>query len=90
MKKLLLAAAFAMFSVSAFAASNPAPAQPAVAAVPSSTTSSAHLDVAKVLSISPSKNDCNIGVKHMEYLDSSGAQHSLNYDVVDTGSGCNS
>lgn len=48
------------------------------------------LDIAKVISVSRSHNDCEVGTQRMVYVDSQGAEHAIRYDVVDNGNGCNS
>lgn len=49
-----------------------------------------HLDIAKVISVSGGRNDCEVGTQRMVYVDSQGAEHAIRYDVVDNGNGCNS
>jgi len=49
-------------------------------------TYSTHLDVAKVLSMSTVPEVCQVVPVHMEYEDSQGQRHILNYQVM--GNGC--
>ncbi|MGR3885858.1 DUF2790 domain-containing protein [Pseudomonas sp. 1152_12] len=49
-------------------------------------TYSTHLDVAKVLSMSNIPNVCQVVPVTMEYEDSQGQRHILNYQVM--GNGC--
>ena len=49
-------------------------------------TYSTHLDVAKVLSMSEVPNVCEVVPAKMEYEDSQGHRHILNYKIM--GNGC--
>ena len=49
-------------------------------------TYSTHLDVAKVLSMSEVQNVCEVVPAKMEYEDSQGQRHILNYKIM--GNGC--
>ena len=49
-------------------------------------TYSTHLDVAKVLSMSEVPNVCEVVPAKMEYEDSQGQRHILNYKIM--GNGC--
>ncbi|MFS2158438.1 DUF2790 domain-containing protein [Pseudomonas sp. Pseusp122] len=86
MKKLLIATALI------FAAGHAMAAEPANNAA--LETQPYHygtqLDIAKVVSVSRSHNDCEVGTQRMVYVDSSGAEHAIRYEVVDDGNGCNS
>lgn len=86
MKKLLIATALV------FAAGHAMAAEPASNATP--VTQPYHygnqLDIAKVISVSHGRNDCEVGTQRMVYVDSQGAEHAIRYDVVDDGNGCNS
>lgn len=82
MKKLLFATALLVAAGHAIAADNSVP-------VTEPYHYGTHLDIAKVISVSRSHNDCEVGTQRMVYVDSQGSEHAIRYDVVDTGTGCN-
>lgn len=86
--KYLLFAALSMFSVYAAAAQ---PSAPSGASQPAPVTVqydySQHLDIAKVVSITPVNPDsCGPVSANMVYVDSKGVTHSLEYTRL--GNGC--
>lgn len=44
-----------------------------------------HLDVAKVLSSTDTYGECGVVPARLDYLDSQGREHLLDYQVLDTG-----
>lgn len=44
-----------------------------------------HLDVAKVLSSTDTYGECGVVPARLDYLDSQGREHVLDYQVLDTG-----
>jgi len=86
MNKLLIATALV------FAAGHAMAAEPANNATPVTQPYhyGTHLDIAKVISVSRTHNDCEVGTQRMVYVDSQGAEHAIRYEVVDDGNGCNS
>lgn len=82
MKVLVAIALSSLFATAALADEAPTQAAPIV----DNYTYSSHLDVAKVLSISNIPDVCKVVPAKMEYEDSQGQRHILNYHVM--GNGC--
>jgi hypothetical protein len=85
MKAALLVLAMSGFCASAFAAETPDAAINSTLPVEKYTYST-HLDIAKVISMSPTSNACNVVPARMDYVDSKGKEHVLEYRVM--GNGC--
>lgn len=85
MKKFLLATALLFAAGHAMAADSTNNSVPVTEPYHYGT----QLDIAKVISVSRSHNDCEVGNQRMVYVDSRGSEHAISYDVVDTGTGCN-
>lgn len=85
--KYLLVAALSMFSVYAAAAQPAPPTSAQSAPITVQYDYSQHLDIAKVVSISPVNPDsCGPISSNMVYIDSKGVTHSLEYTRL--GNGC--
>ncbi|MEB0041967.1 MULTISPECIES: DUF2790 domain-containing protein [unclassified Pseudomonas] len=85
MKAALLVLAMSGFCASAFAAE--APDATASSNLPvEQYTYASHLDVAKVISMSPASDACQVVPARMDYLDSAGKEHVVEYRAM--GNGC--
>lgn len=85
MKAALLVLAMSGFCASAFAA--PSPDGTLNTSLPVEQYSySSHLDIAKVIALSPATNACTVVPRRMDYVDSKGAEHVVQYEVM--GNGC--
>jgi photosystem II stability/assembly factor-like uncharacterized protein len=85
MKAALLVLVMSGFCASAFAAETPDAAINSTLPVEQYTYST-HLDIAKVISMTPISNVCKVVPARMDYVDSKGKEHVLEYRVM--GNGC--
>ncbi|MDB6047450.1 MAG: hypothetical protein JWR17_196 [Pseudomonas sp.] len=85
MKAALLILAMGGFCASAFAANLPTTGPDATVPVEQYTYST-HLDIAKVISTTPIPDVCGVVPARMDYVDSKGIEHVLEYRVM--GNGC--
>ncbi|MDB6142294.1 MAG: hypothetical protein JWP80_1338 [Pseudomonas sp.] len=85
MKAALLIVAMSGFCASAMAAGTPSPASSANLPVEQYSYST-HLDIAKIIWMSTIPRSCDVVPARMDYLDSKGQEHLLEYQVM--GYGC--
>lgn len=85
MKAALLVLAMSGFCASAFAAETADAAINPTLPVEQYTYST-HLDIAKVISMTPISKACKVVPARMDYVDSKGKEHVLEYRVM--GNGC--
>lgn len=86
MKALVVLALSSLCATAALADEAPTELAGANAPIVDDYTYSTHLDVAKVLSMSDIPQVCEVVPVKMEYEDSQGQRHILNYHVM--GNGC--
>ena len=86
MKVLAVMALSSLFATAALAGEAPTELAGQSAPIVEDYTYSTHLDVAKVLSMSSVPEVCEVVPVKMEYEDSQGQRHILNYHVM--GNGC--
>ncbi|TFY85536.1 DUF2790 domain-containing protein [Pseudomonas kairouanensis] len=86
MKTALVIALSSLFATAVMADEAPAEVASQNAPIVEDYTYSTHLDVAKVLSMSSIPEVCEVVPVKMEYEDSHGQRHILNYHVM--GNGC--
>lgn len=86
MKALLVMALSSLCATAALADEAPTELAGQNAPIVEDYTYSTHLDVAKVLSMSEVPNVCEVVPAKMEYEDSQGQRHILNYKIM--GNGC--
>ncbi|MBN2991316.1 DUF2790 domain-containing protein [Pseudomonas cedrina subsp. fulgida] len=86
MKVLVAIALSSLFATAALADEAATQAATQAAPIVDHYTYSSHLDVAKVLSTSNIPDVCKVVPAKMEYEDSHGQRHILNYHVM--GNGC--
>lgn len=85
MKAALLLLAMSGFCASAMAAGTPAPSSSNNLPVEQYSYST-HLDIAKIIWMSTIPRSCDVVPARMDYLDSKGQEHLLEYQVM--GNGC--
>lgn len=86
MKALVVMALSSLCATAALADEAPTELAGLNAPIVEDYTYSTHLDVAKVLSMSEVPNVCEVVPAKMEYEDSQGQRHILNYKIM--GNGC--
>lgn len=86
MKALVVMALSSLCATAALADEAPTELAGQNAPIVEDYTYSTHLDVAKVLSMSEVPNVCEVVPAKMEYEDSQGQRHILNYKIM--GNGC--
>jgi hypothetical protein len=86
MKALVVMALSSLCAAAALADEAPTELAGQNAPIVEDYTYSTHLDVAKVLSMSEVPNVCEVVPAKMEYEDSQGQRHILNYKIM--GNGC--
>ena len=86
MKALVVMALSSLCATAALADEAPTELAGQNAPIVEDYTYSTHLDVAKVLSMSEVPNVCEVVPAKMEYKDSQGQRHILNYKIM--GNGC--
>ena len=86
MKALVVMALSSLCATAALADEAPTELAGQNAPIVQDYTYSTHLDVAKVLSMSEVPNVCEVVPAKMEYEDSQGQRHILNYKIM--GNGC--